>query len=288
MENKKFCKFCGEKIDKNLIICPKCGRQLEIVKETKELKENIEEKKIESKIYEKEWFMWLMLFIFTPVGLFLLWKYNSKMKKGLKIILTIVFTVFFLYELTTINGTSTTENNNIETNNKISVTVIDFSSMASTDIESWCNENKITCKITNEYSDTIAKNSFVSQSVATDNKINQGETLTIVYSLGAKPSIEYLNALAKAESYSKIMYMSKKGIYDQLTSDYGEKFSAAAAQYAIDNMKADWNANALSKAKTYQTTMSMSKSAIYDQLISDYGEKFTAEEAQYAVDHLDN
>lgn len=82
--------------------------------------------------------------------------------------------------------------------------------------------------------------------------------------------------------------MSKQGIYDQLTSEYGEKFPADAAQYAIDNMSADWNANALQKAKTYQKSMSMSKSAIYDQLISEYGEKFTKDEAQYAIDHLDD
>lgn len=82
------------------------------------------------------------------------------------------------------------------------------------------------------------------------------------------------------------MHMSKKGIYDQLVSEYGEQFSAEAAQYAIDNMKADWNANALAKAKSYQSTMSMSKNAIYDQLISEYGEQFTKEEAQYAIDNL--
>ena len=83
------------------------------------------------------------------------------------------------------------------------------------------------------------------------------------------------------------MYMSKAGLYDQLTSEYGEKFPAEAAQYAIDNVKADWNKNALEKAKTYQTSMSMSKSAIYDQLISEYGEKFTEDEAQYAVSNLE-
>ena len=82
--------------------------------------------------------------------------------------------------------------------------------------------------------------------------------------------------------------MSKKAIYDQLTSEYGEQFPADAAQYAIDNMTADWNANALAKAKSYQNTMHMSKSAIYDQLISEYGEQFTKEEAQYAIDHLDD
>ena len=99
-------------------------------------------------------------------------------------------------------------------------------------------------------------------------------------------SIEFKNALKKAETYANIMNMSKKGIYDQLVSEYGEKFPADAAQYAIDNVKADWNQNALKKAKTYQSDMNMSTSAIKEQLVSENGEKFTAEEAQYAVDNL--
>ena len=99
---------------------------------------------------------------------------------------------------------------------------------------------------------------------------------------------EYKSALAQATSYSNIMNMSKRGVYDQLVSEYGGKFSAAAAQYAIDNVKADWNANALKKAKTYQDTMSLSPNAIRDQLISDYGEKFTQGEADYAIEHLND
>ena len=98
---------------------------------------------------------------------------------------------------------------------------------------------------------------------------------------------EYKNALKKAKIYSDTMHMSKRGIYDQLVSEYGEKFPEDAAQYAVDNLDADWNANALAKAKEYQKLMAMSVSAIYDQLTSDYGEKFTAEEAQYAIDNLE-
>jgi hypothetical protein len=99
---------------------------------------------------------------------------------------------------------------------------------------------------------------------------------------------EYASALTKAGTYSEIMHMSKTGVYDQLTSEYGEKFSAEAAQYAIDNVKADWNANALAKAKTYQEQMAMAPAAIRDQLISEYGEKFTPEEADYAIQHLND
>ena len=98
---------------------------------------------------------------------------------------------------------------------------------------------------------------------------------------------EYKSALRKAKSYSDTMHMSKAGLYDQLTSEYGENFTAEAAQYAIDNVEADWKQNALKKAENYNDTMYMSKAGLYDQLTSEYGEQFTPEEAQYAVDNVD-
>jgi hypothetical protein len=97
---------------------------------------------------------------------------------------------------------------------------------------------------------------------------------------------EYKSALSQAGTYANTMHMSKRGLYDQLVSEYGGKFSAPAAQYGVDNVKTDYNANALAKAKTYQDTMHLSPSAIHDQLTSDAGEKFTAAEADYAIAHL--
>ena len=106
----------------------------------------------------------------------------------------------------------------------------------------------------------------------------------------AEPKVprEYQNALESAKSYSNVMHMSKKGIYNQLISPYADKFPAEAAQYAVDNLQADYNANALAKAKEYQETMHMSSQAIRDQLTSEYGEKFTTGEADYAIAHLND
>lgn len=98
---------------------------------------------------------------------------------------------------------------------------------------------------------------------------------------------EYKSALRQADTYANTMHMSKIGLYDQLTSEYGGKFSAEAAQYAVDNVVTDWNANALASAQNYSDNMHMSKAGIYNQLISEYGEKFTEEEAQYGVDNVD-
>ncbi|PKE33985.1 Ltp family lipoprotein [Macrococcoides caseolyticum] len=91
-------------------------------------------------------------------------------------------------------------------------------------------------------------------------------------------------ALGKAKTYSEMMHMSKQGIVNQLTSEI-EGFSQQDAQYAVDNLKADFKENALKKAETYAKTQNMSNDAIYNQLTSSI-EGFTAEEAQYAVDNL--
>lgn len=44
------------------------------------------------------------------------------------------------------------------------------------------------------------------------------------------------NALAKAKDYQDMMSMSPNNIYDQLTSDYGERFTPEEAQYAVDHL----------------------------------------------------
>ncbi|OAV62855.1 Ltp family lipoprotein [Enteractinococcus helveticum] len=97
---------------------------------------------------------------------------------------------------------------------------------------------------------------------------------------------EHRSALRSAETYSDMMHMSKAGIFDQLTSEYGGQFTEEAAQYAVDNVEADWNNNALESAITYQDTMAMSPAAIHDQLTSEYGGQFTTEEADYAIANL--
>lgn len=97
---------------------------------------------------------------------------------------------------------------------------------------------------------------------------------------------EYKSALKQAQTYSDVMNLSKAGLYDQLVSEYGGKFSPEAAQYAIDNVNADFMANALKQGQSYQDTMALSPEAVRDQLASEYGGKFTPEEADYAVQNL--
>jgi hypothetical protein len=97
---------------------------------------------------------------------------------------------------------------------------------------------------------------------------------------------EYRAALRSAQNYLDFMHFSYAGLYDQLTSEYGENFPAEAAQYAMDNVKADWNAEALEAAISYREIMAMSDAQIWDQLTSEYGEKFTPEQADYAIANM--
>jgi flagellar basal body-associated protein FliL len=132
-----------------------------------------------------------------------------------------------------------------------------------------------------------------SKSDATQSEVDRAKTVLNNAILNLEKAadqvpIEYKNALVKAQLYSDQMHFSYARLYDQLTSSYGEGFSAEAAQYAVDNVEADWNANALAKAKEYQSEMAMSPSKIYDQLTSDYGEKFTDDQANYAIAHLND
>lgn len=91
---------------------------------------------------------------------------------------------------------------------------------------------------------------------------------------------EQANAFDAAEDYLDYDSFSKQGLYDQLIY---EKYSADAAQYAIDNVEANWNENALQTAQDYLDFSSFSDQGLYDQLIHD---KYTTEEAQYAIDNL--
>lgn len=169
------------------------------------------------------------------------------------------------------------------------VKVPDFSGMSSNGAKEWGKNNNITINVTTEYSDNIENGKLISQSKTIGEEITYtGTTINLVYSLGRKPTVGETNALKKAQSYSTNMHMSKKRLYDQLTSSYGEGFTASEAQYAVDHVNADWNYNALQKAKSYQKNMNMSKSRIYQQLTSNYGEGFTASEAQYAIDNLED
>ncbi|USS93960.1 Ltp family lipoprotein (plasmid) [Fructilactobacillus ixorae] len=104
---------------------------------------------------------------------------------------------------------------------------------------------------------------------------------------GKKVSTEYNNAYETAKTYMSTQGMSKKGLYDQLTADTGEKFKPEAATYAVNKFSEDdYKKAAVKSAKTYSKDMHLSASDVYSQLTSDSGEKYTPDEAKYAINKL--
>ncbi len=99
---------------------------------------------------------------------------------------------------------------------------------------------------------------------------------------------EHQNALRSAQNYVNIMSFSEKGLFEQLTSEYGDQYPEDAAQYAIENVEVDYYEEALEAAKNYQEIMPMSDQELLEQLTSEYGDQYTKEQAQYALDNLPN
>ena len=91
------------------------------------------------------------------------------------------------------------------------------------------------------------------------------------------------NAIRSAESYLQYMAFSRQGLIDQLSSEYGEKFSVEDATFAVDSLNVDWNAEAVKTAQSYLDTMGFSCQEMIDQLSSEYGSQFTLEQATYGA-----
>ena len=59
--------------------------------------------KDKKKFYQAKWFLWLWLIIFPPVGLILLWTCHKEMKNKTRIILSVVFVLWFIILITSTN-----------------------------------------------------------------------------------------------------------------------------------------------------------------------------------------
>lgn len=94
----------------------------------------------------------------------------------------------------------------------------------------------------------------------------------------------------QAISYIKTAHLSKQGLYDQLTSEYGSKMTPEEANAAIARIDpvVNWNNVAVVSAQSYRDTTNLTGQALLDQLTSEHGSKFPADQAQYGVDHIDD
>ena len=99
---------------------------------------------------------------------------------------------------------------------------------------------------------------------------------------------EYKKALETAQKHVDYSHgYSKHSLYNMLTNkEYGDKFSAEAADYAVKNVKADWKENAYYNAKTYKEYGEKSNAEIERYMRNVDSNKFSDKEIDYAIEKL--
>lgn len=69
--------------------------------------------KEKKRFYQKKWFLWLWLIVLPPVGIILLWTVHKAMKKKTKVILSVVFALWFIILMVAASGDSSDTPTNI-------------------------------------------------------------------------------------------------------------------------------------------------------------------------------
>ena len=103
---------------------------------------------------------------------------------------------------------------------------------------------------------------------------------------------EQKNAIRSAKDYLSFSGFSKAGLFEQLSSEYGDKYPVEVAEFAVqyleDNELVDWAEQAIKSAESYLSLTGFSRVGLIDQLTSEYGDQFTEEEASAAVQYLED
>ena len=91
------------------------------------------------------------------------------------------------------------------------------------------------------------------------------------------------NAVRSANSYLQLSGFSRQGLIDQLSSEFGDRYSVGDATVAVDSLNTDWNAQAARSAVSYLELSGFSCQGLIDQLSSEAGDKYTVEQATYGA-----
>ena len=202
-----------------------------------------------------------MLFIFAPVGIYLMWQ-NTNWNKIVKIALSVVFGLIFVAALFGAIG----DENTYET-----------------DTSNTEEEQQIEEKAPTESEDESSEEKSEAEEDADD--VPEEPVKKSPYD---KLSTEGKNAYRAAKNYLDYMAFSKKGLIQQLSSEYGDGYPKKVAEKAVNALEKeediDWTEEAKEAAQNYLNTMSFSKDGLIQQLESEYGDQFTHEQAVKAVE----
>jgi hypothetical protein len=127
----------------------------------------------------------------------------------------------------------------------------------------------------------------IAQDVVEGAEAEEGATITLTLEEKPQLTLGQQNAVDSAQSYLDFSGFSRAGLFEQLTSEYGEGYEPADAEFALayleQNGLVDWNAEAVESAESYLDFSSFSRQGLYEQLTSEYGEGFTPAQAEHAL-----
>jgi hypothetical protein len=77
--------------------------------------------------------------------------------------------------------------------------------------------------------------------------------------------------------------LAKRGLIDQLSSEFGDQYTIDEATLAVKGLDVDWNAEAAESAQSYLESSGFSCQGLIDQLSSEFGDQYTIEEATFGA-----
>lgn len=206
-----------------------------------------------TKWYEKTPAIILLLILFFPVGLYLMWKYTN-WSKGAKIVVSILVGIIVIAALA---NPSTPQTDNAASKNN-------------TDKEAVKDETQPVQEASER--PKVEQKSAEQSKPQEPTKPSKPET--------PSETVSQRNAVSKAKGYLSYTAFSHDGLVAQL--EY-EKFSHADAVYGADHSGADWMEQAAKKAKGYMSYSSFSRGSLIAQLEYD---KFTPAQAEHGADSV--
>ena len=127
--------------------------------------------------------------ILSIIGLATAKNYKND-RKGLAIAGIIISGILLLISAGMYSSGNLTTTSNSTPNNSYEVKLVDFSTMTEDEGKNWCDENKITCYSSYDYSDTVEENKLISQSIKKGTIVKKYSRVDLKYSKGRKKSEE--------------------------------------------------------------------------------------------------
>ncbi len=230
--------------------------------------------------YENGWILAISLLFCFPVGLVLVWT-NGRLSKSIKILLTAV--VLMLVAVVGVNDASGGGGDST-----------DAAGVAGT-AQSTTTARRATTSgppTTERRTTTTARPTTAPPTTAppttpppTTAPPTTAPTTTAPPTEPTLP-LSQQQAVRSARSYLEFSGFSRQGLIDQLSSEYGDKFSVDDATAAVDSLDVDYNAQAVRSAQSYLEFSSFSCDGLIDQLSSEFGSQFTTDEATFAANEV--